>query len=432
MTQAATETETAAAPFEPTAPRPEPVLERKPKAAPPPPPPAPSSIKDGGFAARSRALAAALGTVAGAVPARSPKPILHNVHVSVDPAGESALRGTNLEIALTAHLEPGDVSAPGPATLLLDPARLRLILSGGEDDWTTVEPDATAILIRRGKSRYRLPDEAPSLYPEPQTLSPDCTVVVDGAALRTAAALTGFATDVETTRYALGGVLFEAVKDARPGGEAPDEVRLVGTDGRRLSRVAIAGQVGGSPPPAPVVPKATLDLIRKHAPADGEVELTFDATRVQARCGPVEVWSRLVEGRFPRYQDVFPAGEVSKGSMPASRLREAFERASIVTSDESRGVDARVDEAGALTLTAESANVGHGETEAQVDGWDGPAQEVTLDPRYVLEYLKALPDDAAVHLRLIDGKTAVVLSAAAGPHGSSTSTYVIMPLTKDR
>ena len=430
MTQPVAEAPTPAqAPFEPTAPRAEPVLERKPKAA-PPPPPAPSSIRPGGFAARSRALAQALATVAGVVPTRSPKPILHNVHVSVDPAGEHALRGTNLEIALTSHLLPDDVSAPGPATLLLDPARLRLILSGGEDDWTTVEPDATAILIRRGKSRYRLPVEDPEVYPEPQTLKADCTVVVAGAALRTAAALTGFATDVETTRYALGGVLVEAVKDARPGSESPDEVRLVGTDGRRLSRVVVAGQVGGTPPAAPVVPKATLDLIRRHAPADGDVELVFDGTRCLARCDRVDIWSRLVEGRFPRYQDVFPSSPVSKGAIAAGVLREAFERASIVTSDESRGVDARFAADGTLALIAESAEAGCGETEAQVDGWDGPAQEVTLDPRYVLEYLKALPDDALVHLKLIDEKTAVVLDAAAGPQGAST--YVVMPLTKDR
>ena len=51
------------------------------------------------------------------------------------------------------------------------------------------------------------------------------------------------------------------------------------------------------------------------------------------------IYSRLVEGRFPRYQDVFPTNVEVKIPLEAGPLRLAVEQASIVTSEESRGVD---------------------------------------------------------------------------------------------
>ena len=42
-----------------------------------------------------------------------------------------------------------------------------------------------------------------------------------------------FATDVESTRYALGGVLVELTAES---------IAMVGTDGRRLARMSAAGR----------------------------------------------------------------------------------------------------------------------------------------------------------------------------------------------
>jgi DNA polymerase-3 subunit beta len=69
------------------------------------------------------------------------------------------------------------------------------------------------------------------------------------------------------------------------------------------------------------------------------------------------IYSRLVEGRFPRYQDVFPAKSEVKIPMEVGPLRLAVEQASIVTNEESRGVDFKFAPE-ALTLASQAADVG--------------------------------------------------------------------------
>ena len=144
-----------------------------------------------------------------------------------------------------------------------------------------------------------------------------------------------FATDVESTRYALGGVLVELTAES---------IAMVGTDGRRLARMSAPADAENNPPaPAgfPVIPVKALKLIERNlADDDPPVHLTIQSgTAVLMRTESAVIYSRLVEGRFPRYQDVFPANVEVKIPLEAGPLRLAVEQASIVTSEESRGVD---------------------------------------------------------------------------------------------
>ena len=118
------------------------------------------------------------------------------------------------------------------------------------------------------------------------------------------------------------------------------------------------------------------------------------------------IYSRLVEGRFPRYQDVFPANVEVKIPLEAGPLRLAVEQASIVTSEESRGVDFQFG-AGVLKLASQAADVGSSHVELPI-AYEGKTVEITFDPRYLADALKTLDDNAAITAELIDSKNAAV------------------------
>ena len=99
------------------------------------------------------------------------------------------------------------------------------------------------------------------------------------------------------------------------------------------------------------------------------------------------IYSRLVEGRFPRYQDVFPASVEVKIPLEAGSLRLAVEQASIITSEESRGVDFQFC-GGALKLTSQAADVGSSHVELPI-AYEGKMLEITFDPRYLAALLRA-------------------------------------------
>jgi DNA polymerase-3 subunit beta len=136
------------------------------------------------------------------------------------------------------------------------------------------------------------------------------------------------------------------------------------------------------------------------------------------------IYSRLVEGRFPRYQDVFPTHIEVRIPLEVGSFRVAVEQASIVTSEDSRGVDFQFG-SGLLRLTSQSADVGRSFVELPI-AYDGKTVEITFDPRYIIDALKTLDDTAALMAELIDAKNAAVFRT------DDHYTYVVMPLTRER
>jgi DNA polymerase-3 subunit beta len=144
---------------------------------------------------------------------------------------------------------------------------------------------------------------------------------------------------------------------------------------------------------------------------------------VLVKSGPATIYSRLVEGRFPRYRDVIPTRATTEIEMVVAPLHTAVRQAMIVTDDESRGVDFAFGK-GTLKLSSQAANLGTSKIEIPI-GYDGPEIVATFDPRFIAEFLKVLDAATQVTLRLIDGNSAAVFTADA------SYTYVIMPLARE-
>jgi DNA polymerase-3 subunit beta len=175
-----------------------------------------------------------------------------------------------------------------------------------------------------------------------------------------------------------------------------------------------------------VVPVKALRLLERNlSDDDPPVHMAIEpGTAVLLRSESAVIHSRLVEGRFPRYQDVFPADVDVKIPLDCKLLRSAVEQASIVASEESRGVDFEFCP-GVLKLHSQSAEIGSSHIEIPI-AYDGKAVEITFDPRYLLEALKNLEDTAVITAELTDAKNAAVFKT------DDHYTYVVMPLTRER
>lgn len=362
-------------------------------------------------------LLAALGQVGGVVPARSPKPILTNVRLTAEPMREPELEATDLEVGIRMTV-PG-VRVESPGQMLLPHARLSQILSASGDAEMTIESSGDGLTIRGPLSKFKLPAQDPALYPEVPGFDSDAYHAVAAPDLRKAIRRTMFATDPESTRYALGGVLFELSDKA---------LVAVATCGRRLARQEVPAEAeggAGAPEGKPVVPLKALKLIDRNL-ADDDPPAHVRILGLQGavvRAGRATIHTRLVEGRFPRYQDVFPAAPEVKVPLAAGSLLRAVGQAAILTSDESRGVDFRFD-GQTLTLTTNAADVGAA-TITLPAPHEGRAVEITFDVRYLADALKTLDDDAELAAELIDGRIAAILKTTDG------YAYVVMPLTRD-
>ena len=365
---------------------------------------------------RREELLAAFAMVGGVVPARSPKPILQNVKLVADTP--ATLLATDLEVAIRFRVL--DVRVEEPGAVILPTQRMQQILRAARDADLYIEADGESLLIRGEESEFRLPAEDPDLFPEVPDFAASAYHAIAAADLRRSIRRTIFATDVESTRYALGGVKIEL---------AADRITMVGTDGRRLAMVEADAEAEGGATDSggsTVVPVKALKLIERNLDdEDPPVHLAVQSDKaVLVRTDRAVIYSRLVEGRFPRYQDVFPATADVKIPMDAGMLLRAVEQASIVTSEESRGVDFSFGN-GRLTLSSRAADVGSSRVSMPID-YDGKPVEITFDPRFLTDALKTLGENDRVTAELIDHKNAAVFKT------EDRYTYVVMPLTRDR
>jgi DNA polymerase-3 subunit beta len=364
-------------------------------------------------------LLSAFGMVSGVAPARSPKPILQNIKLIADPDEGSVLMATDLEVGIRHRVLGMKVEQPGSA--ILPTQRMTSILRTSDDQELWIEGEEDHLIVRGRRSEFKLPSEDPSGYPEVPDFAATSYHVVAAADLRKLIRRTIFATDVESTRYALGGVLVELTAES---------ITMVGTDGRRLARMVAAAEAengAATPTGSPVIPVKALKLIERNLDDDDPpVHIAIQAgSAVLVRTERAVIYSRLVEGRVPRYQDVFPSNAEVKIHFPEiGELRQAVEQASIVTSEESRGVDFQF-AAGVLKLTSQAADVGSSHVDLPI-AYDGKAVEITFDPRYLTDALKTLDDSTAITVELIDSKNAAVFKT------DDRYAYVVMPLTRDR
>lgn len=362
------------------------------------------------------ALSTAFQTVAGVIPSRTPKSILQNVKLHTT-TGEAILMGTDQEIGVRIKLAESEVEVPGD--ILLPTARVQAILRELQGDTVRIEASSDATWIRSDRAEYKLSTEDPAEFPNVAPFDEANYHTLQAGQFKQMIRRTIFATDTESTRYALGGVLVD-VKG--------EEIVLAATDTRRLA--VVRGKCGsqGTVPAdvgTPVVPAKAMSLIeRSLVDEESVVSLSVRPNDVLLQSGATTIYSRLVEGRFPKYQDVIPTDTQLKLHLVTGPFYAAVRQAQIVTNEESRGVDFNF-APGLLTLRSQAAEVGQSKVELPIS-YDGAEVTITFDPRYVSEFLKVLGPEQQIHLELIDSESAAVFRTDDG------YAYIIMPLSRDR
>ncbi len=362
------------------------------------------------------ALLAAFQTAAAVVPARSPKPILQNIKLEVTDTG-AILLATDLEIGIRITVSGIQTQVPGSAILPL--GRFGSILRESSDEQLRLESDAQSTVVRGERSEFKLPVENPQEFPAVANFNESAFHELSARLLRELIKRTIFATDNESSRYALGGVLLEMTGDKIIG---------VGTDGRRLAKMEVpAHSVGGhqSGDSMTIVPAKAMQLIeRAVTDGDAEIQLAARANEILVRSPRATIYSRLVEGRFPKWRDVFPQRtNTTKVELTVGPLHSAVRQAAIVTREESRGVDFNF-QAGSLVLSGLAAEWGQSRIELPIS-YDGPTISITLDPRFVSDFLKVLDPEKVITIELKDAESAAVCTTDDG-YG-----YVIMPLARE-
>lgn len=361
-------------------------------------------------------LLAAFQTAAAVAPARSPKTVLQNVKLDVS-GEEATFSATDLEIGI--RVTTSGIEAKREGSAILPTSRFGAILRELSDEQIEIETDERGVFVRGAHSVFNLPAENPDTFPNVASFSEEKYHEISARLLREVIRRTAFATDAESTRFALGGVMLEL---------SEKQLVAVGTDGRRLAKMEAPAQaLGGhaAKDGACIIPTKAMHLIeRAFSDADAEVALAARTNDVMVRSARVTIYSRLVEGRFPKWRDVIPdRSSANKIDMVVGPFAAAVRQAAIVTSEDTKGIDFAFG-SGKLVLSCQAAETGESRVELPI-AYDGEPITITLNPKFVLDFLKVLDADKTVAAYVTDSASAVVCATEDGYD------YVIMPLARD-
>lgn len=350
-------------------------------------------------------------------PSRSTKTILEFVKLEVTESGANFL-ATDMEIAIRNEVSGIEVDVPG--SVLLPVSRFGAFLRECRDDSLSIEVENDSIVVRGKSSHVRFQSQNPDEFPAIVNFEEASFYRMPAGRLKELIKRTVFSTDVESSRYALGGVLLEFDDGV---------LTAVATDGRRLARVEVAVDREGEPASTDtmtIVPTNNLQLLDRSLPdGDVTVDVAPRSNDLLVRAGSLMVYSRLVDGRFPRWRDVFPErADAIQIQINVGPLHSAIRQAAVVANSESRGIDFTF-KPGSLVLTLTAADVGDTRIEMPID-YTGNETTITLDFRYVMDFLKVLDASKTIQLEIEDDESAALCRTDDG------YAYVIMPLSRDR
>ncbi len=360
-----------------------------------------------------QALLRALVCASAATPTRTPKDILKNVLMTGD--GKSIeIIGTDQEIGIRAKLPesaiPREISES--FDILLPPQRVRTILQELKDDFVTFEINDQNLKITAKGAIFRVSTEDPNEFP-PVPASENPAYIVDAKSLAIAIRRTEFACDLDSTRYALGGINVDVKGEM---------LVMAATDSRRLSVVEIMCQQTDAEAkikPNTVIPSKAWRAVAGAADEAEDIRFRVGDNDATFQVGNVSIYTRLVEGRFPRYRDVIPGSSTVRVPLPVSPFFSAMRQAQICLDKETRAVVITLKD-GMMEVDSKSG-VGTSSVTFPCE-FDKEPITVSLDGTYVCDLLKTLPAESTVEVRLIDAGSAVMFKY------ENTLTYVLMPL----
>ena len=325
-----------------------------------------------------------LAAVASSIPAKTTLPVLANILVETTERG-IRLSGTDLDIAVSTEVA-ADVETPGAITI---PAK-KLTEIARELPPSPVKIGAAGeqrVTLECGRSRFKLLGLPRDEFPTFPTVRFNESWRIRSGDLQKLIGHTAFAVSTEESRPILNGVLWEL---------RPDEMRMVATNGHRLAKMQLpieSSATGGSKPPASdlIVPPKALEQIRRLFPAEEELEIARGDNHLGFRSPVTSVFTRLIEGPYPNYEQVIPKDNDRIAIADRVALAGALKRMSVIASDQTHRIRLSFN-AGMVKFSVQTPDLGEAQDELPVR-YTGDPFDIGFNANYLLEILKFIPTD---------------------------------------
>ncbi|GIR74310.1 MAG: DNA polymerase III subunit beta [Prochlorococcus sp.] len=352
-----------------------------------------------------------LNLTLGVVEKRQTLPILSNVLFEVD---ESSLKltATDLESEISTTSTISNFKSGGKITA---PARKLSDLCRLMPDLAEIHfyLDGDNLKIETESGKYNLSTLPSEDFPVFETEDTQSQINISSQNLKNLITKTSFAMGNQDWRHYLNG-LYMMIDDK--------VITTVATDAHRLAMATSSLNEASSESTSGIVPRKSINEIGKLVGDESEnVVIQLGQTSIAANVSGTTFVSKLIEGKFPDYEQVIPSGESSLLVVDRKNFSESLSRVSVLSSEKYKGVRI-ITKKDSLNISANNPEKEQGEENLSCE-YQGEEIDIAFNVNYLQEILSTI-DSEKIEINFFGSEKSCLITDP----NSENLKYVVMPL----
>ncbi len=353
------------------------------------------------FTVSKSVLLKGLQKVVGVIPTKTTIPILENILLELA-ENKLTITGTDLEICISTEIDVNgemDGSCTVPARSLTEILRelpeIPINIQLEEQD---------KITIKTPNGLYRLSGQPKEEFPSIVLEESEGQVEIEANLLARMIDKTIFAVSTDELRATLMAVYFQFMEE---------EFRCVATDGHRLVKINNYQIKSPDFHRDVIVPTKALSLMLKNIesladPEKTKVNISFGENHIIFRLKETFVYSKVVEGQYPKYDNVIPIDNDKKLIVQKDDLAAAVRRVDIFSNSFTHQIKFQIDN-DKMNIFSEDVELGgEGNEEIKIK-YDSENIEVAYNGTYILDILRHMDTEEVVFM-LKDSVSAAIVT----------------------
>jgi DNA polymerase III subunit beta len=342
------------------------------------------------FSVQRDELLQAVTSVQRATATRVIQPILSNLLFEAEsPASMLRVSATDLDFSLQTSLN-AEISHEGRTTISAKKLAEILVKLPPKSTVTfEINLDVQTCHLSCGSSAFELRTLPAEEFPVIPSIDVASSIQLPLEALVRGIRQSEFAASKQDTNNILGGIYFKLAKGV---------LDMVATDGSRLARHTEHVEVGGEHTDiASIIPAKTLQEFQKLASSmgtseDEEVAVSVKDGQVYISTTRYNAVSRLLDGQYPRYEQLIPKDCSLQVVMNRNALSNALERTAVMANERTQIIKMNILN-GQIQLEADTPDVGNSHDSIPAEFNGSEPLKIAFNFRFVLDALKVIQGD---------------------------------------
>lgn len=359
------------------------------------------------FLCKTHDLLHALHLVSRAIGGQQALPILGNILLEAE-GKRCNVSATDLELSIMTSFE-ADIENEGAITIP-SKAILNFAQYNSDDEVLLETSEGTQLKCTSKHAKTIIAGESATEFPTIAPIEKKTTFSLEAAPLLEALHMVTFASAKTTLRPVLSGVYLRSEKEY---------LILVATDSYRLSEYKLPTEASGADLSC-IIPAKVLEELKgvlggslkmEKGGEDGEkkqekkqtspekIDVTLSSQQIEFRIGPTHLLSRLIDGKFPNYEQIIPSEKKTSISFSTRELTTVVKRMHYFAKETNNNLTFYFTKKGTTITTAQTQ---FGKDEATLTAeLKGSDNKIALSSSYLLDFLSHL-SDSSVQLDIED------------------------------